>query len=158
MSKHRQASCLNLEHNVSAFPRKGVVDGGRPVPEVLPVSWPEHIAMEAGDVVVTVEHCHGCHRHRMTTRHDPEVNTIRISDKRSEACLVAIGERTVGGDDRPGGSVENCRSQRVYFWRGLVGTALALPGVQGRWQLRRRPTVRGEERGLNPEYKGDRRI
>eukprot|EP00752_Nemacystus_decipiens_P009585 g8564.t1 len=29
--------------------------------------------METGDVVVTVEHCHGCHRHRMTTRHDPEV-------------------------------------------------------------------------------------
>ncbi|CAM9715266.1 unnamed protein product [Ectocarpus fasciculatus] len=37
------------------------------------VSWPEHAEMEKGDVVVTVEHCHGCHRHRMTTRHDPEV-------------------------------------------------------------------------------------
>ncbi|CAN0040980.1 unnamed protein product [Ectocarpus sp. 8 AP-2014] len=37
------------------------------------VSWPEHAEMEKGDVVVTVEHCHGCHRHRMTTRHDPQV-------------------------------------------------------------------------------------
>ncbi|CAM9703866.1 unnamed protein product, partial [Hapterophycus canaliculatus] len=37
------------------------------------VAWPEHAEMERGDVVVTVEHCHSCHRHRMTTRHDPEV-------------------------------------------------------------------------------------
>lgn len=43
--------------------------------ELPTISWPEHGAMEAGDVVITVEHCHGCHRHRMTTRHDPEVSS-----------------------------------------------------------------------------------
>lgn len=37
------------------------------------VPWPEYAAMEPGDVIVTVEHCHGCRGHRMTTRHDPEV-------------------------------------------------------------------------------------
>lgn len=37
------------------------------------MAWPEHGFIESGDVVVTVEHCHECHGHRMTTRHDPEV-------------------------------------------------------------------------------------
>ena len=60
---------------------KGIVDRAGPEGEIPTVSWPEHAAMETGDVVVTVEHCHGCHNHRMTTRHDPEVNEARGSDE-----------------------------------------------------------------------------
>lgn len=63
-----------FERFVSAFALKGVIDGAGPAGEIPTVSWPEHAEMETGDVVVTVEHCHSCHGHRMTTRHDPEVN------------------------------------------------------------------------------------
>ncbi|CAN0371511.1 unnamed protein product, partial [Discosporangium mesarthrocarpum] len=28
--------------------------------------------LEEGDVVVTIEHCHGCQQHQMTTRHDSQ--------------------------------------------------------------------------------------
>ena len=52
------------------------------------VSWPEHAAMETGDVVVTVEHCHGCHRHRMTTRHDPEVSQQLNSSTRQLRRII----------------------------------------------------------------------
>lgn len=50
--------------------------GGGSAGAVPTVSWPEYAAIETGDVVVTVEHCHGCHRHRMTTRHDAEVSKV----------------------------------------------------------------------------------
>lgn len=65
---------LNLSVSSLLLPKKGDIDGAGPAGEVPTVSWPEHAAMETGDVVITVEHCHGCQRHRMTTRHDPEVN------------------------------------------------------------------------------------
>eukprot|EP00904_Undaria_pinnatifida_P012546 jgi/Undpi1/8421/HiC_scaffold_25.g10889.m1 len=50
---------------------RGRLDGG--LRNVATMAWPEHGFIESGDVVVTVEHCHECHGHRMTTRHDPEV-------------------------------------------------------------------------------------
>lgn len=64
---------------VSCLRRKGAIDAPGLAGDVPTVSWPEHAAMETGDVVITVEHCHGCHRHRMTTRHDPEVNKVQSS-------------------------------------------------------------------------------
>ncbi|CAB1117179.1 unnamed protein product [Ectocarpus sp. CCAP 1310/34] len=76
------------------------------------VSWPEHAEMEKGDVVVTVEHCHGCHRHRMTTRHDPQ--PIQPSNP---SPLVRIGDaiHCIGqglyGDDPPA----TCRLLYVPF-------------------------------------------
>ena len=34
--------------------------------------WPEYKVMEAGDVVLTVEHCCQCHEHDMCTHHKEE--------------------------------------------------------------------------------------
>ena len=43
---------------------------------VLPLNlvcqWPEYRVMEAGDVVLTVEHCCHCHEHERTTHHKEE--------------------------------------------------------------------------------------
>lgn len=45
-------------------------------PHVLPLNlvrqWPEYKVMEAGDVVLTVEHCCQCHEHDMCTHHKEE--------------------------------------------------------------------------------------
>ena len=42
--------------------------------DLLPLSyfrsWPEFAFLQAHDVVITIEHCHNCHRHQFKTRHD----------------------------------------------------------------------------------------
>lgn len=70
----------------------GIITRSSGSAELTTVTWPEHKALQPGDVVITVEHCHNCRSHQSTTRHDDRV-------RGSEPCLcckrrfsqVAIG-------------------------------------------------------------------
>jgi hypothetical protein len=50
---------------------------------VLPLDlvrkWPEYRVMEAGDVVLTVEHCCNCHEHELYTHHK-EQQYVQVRD------------------------------------------------------------------------------
>ncbi|CAM9875024.1 unnamed protein product, partial [Phaeothamnion confervicola] len=37
-----------------------------------PQTWPEYRSLTPGDVLVTIEYCHACERHRMTFRHNAD--------------------------------------------------------------------------------------
>lgn len=40
------------------------------------IVWSEYRDLAPGDVLMTVEHCHKCHQHRATTRHDEQVGLL----------------------------------------------------------------------------------
>jgi hypothetical protein len=65
---------------------------------VLPLDlvrkWPEYRVMEAGDVVLTVEHCCNCHEHELYTHHKEQqyvqVTSVVVGSPSNWATLICV--------------------------------------------------------------------
>ncbi|CBJ31907.1 hypothetical protein Esi_0291_0012 [Ectocarpus siliculosus] len=78
-----------------------------------PLRWSEEKHMVAGDVLVTVEHCAACSRHRMSLHHNADAYIRRAAAMKTSAeqALIGAGRHpTAGGQGRgPGAGAQSMR-------------------------------------------------
>ena len=69
--KFRPKPASTFLENAPLDPSGSGYEGALPLSCVM--HWPEYHEMEDGDAVITIEYCHNCELHSLTTRHDPDV-------------------------------------------------------------------------------------
>ncbi|CAM9719832.1 unnamed protein product [Ectocarpus fasciculatus] len=82
-----------------------------------PLRWSEEKRMVPGDVLVTVEHCAACSRHRMSVHHNADAYIRRAAAMKTSAeqALVGAGRHPTGGGQGrgPGAGAQSMRSSRT---------------------------------------------
>ncbi|CAM9197834.1 unnamed protein product, partial [Ectocarpus sp. 13 AM-2016] len=82
-----------------------------------PLRWSEEKHMVPGDVLITVEHCAACSRHRMSLHHNADAYIRRAAAMKTSAeqALIGAGRHPTGGGQGrgPGAGAQSMRVSRA---------------------------------------------